>query len=340
MEPGRSDLIIPNKLKYYNYTYEYLAKNDPELRIFVPWIEHANLSKQVLQSIQIMTHDDRNQNLKKLKIIAPRKDFKQIDTDCTQAMIMPNVSSSYSSVTDGVVKHVEIKLGDIVPKPIQRSVIDYLKNNYDEEQWEKVNWLKGLTIFEAKQTNTLMSGKAKSRCGFHPPDMLNPDKVVSKAALWELFKNFPSYAKMYSAGELCQVTDGELDFIIDSINQGALQVKQKYESLSNDDLDEVAQLYQEVLVQDEKPSESIENYFKTFFDIKIEDLERDSIEYKWKKVMDLVVAQSFWSASIMVKWIQRTDSSNPNRELLSISFLDTDTRSCENLPKLAEKYRA
>lgn len=288
-----------------------------------------------------MTQDDRSVNLDKLKIIAPRKDFKQIDTEWTQAMIMPNVSSSFSRVSNGVVKHAEIKLGDIVPKPIQKSVKEYLRNNYDKEQLESINWLEGLTMFEAKQSNTLISGKAESICKFHPPDMLNPDKAVSKAALWDLFKNFPSYAKMYSEGEYWQVTEEELDFLIDAMNQGPLQVKQKYESLCNDDLDKIAELYEELLLEDKNPSESIENYFRTFYDTQVDELDQNSIEYKWKKVMNCVVAQSFWSMSMMIKWIERTNpSGNITRELLSIWLLDLDTRSCKNIPKLAPKYKS
>ena len=47
---------------------------------------------------------------------------------------MPNLSSFYSYSPDGDVKHIELKVGLIVERPIQKSVIDYLQHNYTDEQ--------------------------------------------------------------------------------------------------------------------------------------------------------------------------------------------------------------
>jgi hypothetical protein len=94
---------------------------------------------------------------------------------------MPNLSSFYSYSPDGDVKHIELKVGLIVERPIQKSVIEYLQNNYTDEQCESIRWLKGATRFSAKQASLIVKGKSKKYCSFNANDILNNDKEVVKS---------------------------------------------------------------------------------------------------------------------------------------------------------------
>lgn len=72
-----------------------------------------------------------------MKVIAPRKEFKDISVDDDGAAIctiMPNVFRASTDIKDGVIKQCELKFANIVPQPVQSSVMKFMKDNYTEEQ--------------------------------------------------------------------------------------------------------------------------------------------------------------------------------------------------------------
>ena len=94
--------------------------------------------------------------------------------------------------------------------------------------------------------------------------MTTGEKEAMKCCLGELFKNGSGYAKIFQGGEQFEIKDQDLVVIVDFLNQGILKQIEKYQSLDKSDLDEISELYQQIVVEDRNPKESILKYFESF----------------------------------------------------------------------------
>lgn len=328
-----------NKSEYWNYVYKYIWSKDQEFNKYLLPMDDIVLSTEVIESIQKSIYGDREKLKEQWRTSAPRKKFQGIDMELRHAIVSPNITSMYWEIPEGVVKHAELKIGNLVPSPMLQSTIDFLKDNYTEEEWEQVNWFEGVSTLCARQASIFVNGKVDRLCRFNPMELLSKNKDVRRTALFELFTNGGENAKIYQEGTEWEISDVDLDFLENVIAQGVLDARVKYESLNDNGFDEVAEMYDEVIAEDPHPSESMLKYFQNFFDVNLEDLEEDSIEYKWKWIMDLIVAESIKGSSIMIRWEQKLDgNNNVIQKLKEWKLIDLDTKKWTELKKKCKTY--
>lgn len=270
--------------------------------------------------------------IEEAKINYPLKTFQGVDTDLRYAIIMPNLSSEYCPSDKGKIKHVELKLGLVVPKPMQKSFLDHLEQTYSKEQCESVDWFKGKSRFTAKQASLVVDGKSTNVCNFNPYDVMSKDDEKIKASLDELFTNGSGYAKIFEEGKQYDITNSDMQHVIKFIKSGILDHIEKYQLVDQSDLDEITKLYQEVEAEDSDPKSHIMEYFESFMSHRTSDPDSkpedpDSIAYKWRRVLDWVVAETIKDSSMMIKWLE-TES---GVELLGIQIIDTDTKLCTKI---------
>lgn len=86
-----------------------------------------------------------------------------------------------------MVKHVELKLGQIVPKPVLGSFKSFLAKNYSAEQAESMRHFENVPIFTAKQMSIAYQGKSDVICNFKPFEVLTSDEQGLKENLREFF---------------------------------------------------------------------------------------------------------------------------------------------------------
>ena len=326
--------IIDDEMKYAKYFYNDLALKDPELRQYICTYEEATISNEVIDQITNSIKTDRDAMIAEARINYPLKTFQGIDTDLRYASIMQNLSSNFHTSTKGVVKHIELKLGLIVPKPIQSSFVEYLKETYSKEQCEKVKYFKNKSRFNAKQASLVLKGKSDTFWSFNPHIMTTGRKDAMVDTLEELFKNGSGYAKIFENGCQYEATDYDISTLVDFLNQGILKQIEKYQSLDMSDLDEITKLFQEVIVEDSNPKESIQNYFETFHERlnkKVSDPKL--VESKWRRILNWIVSETVKDSSIMIRWVEYKENDIPVQVLDSIKIIDIDTKLCTKLPE-------
>lgn len=152
--------VIPDEVEYSQLFDRYIAQKDPELAKYTLGFEEITLSHDVVASIEDHIMEARYAIIAEARIMYPTKTFQGIDKDLRFATVMENLSSSNSPCDDGVIKHAELKLGLIIPKPMQKSFIEYLKSTYTVEQCESTDYFKNRSRFTAKQATLVVTGKA------------------------------------------------------------------------------------------------------------------------------------------------------------------------------------
>lgn len=177
---------------------------------------------------------------------------------------------------------------------------------------------------------------------------------------WESsFKTGTGYAKVFIEGVQSVITENDLDALVYFLKLGVLKQIEKYQSIDKSDLDEIAAIFLGLMEIDEKPNRSIHDYFETFFETHFKDIknskeedESDSIKTKWKRVLDWVVAETTKDSSLMIKWVDCTNSSSSEAqdslnsssseacadpsskwELLDLKLIDLDTKLCTKIPE-------
>ena len=129
-------------------------------------------------------------------------------------------------------------------------------------------------------------------------------------------------------GNKCEITNKDLEVIVKFLQQGVLTQLQKYQSLDNSDFDEISLIYHKLIIEDPSPKESIQSYFEHFFEIQnksSDDLTKNQLESRWKRVLDWIAAESVKDSSIMIKWTE--DNFDPSiARLLDIKIIDIDTK--------------
>ena len=108
--------IIKDEIEYSNFFYKYIGCVDPTLRNYITKNIEIKLTPEIVSSINLGIKEDRWKMIEEAKINYPLKTFQGIDIDLRYATIMPNLGSEFWSDIKGVLKHVELKLGWIVPK--------------------------------------------------------------------------------------------------------------------------------------------------------------------------------------------------------------------------------
>lgn len=101
------------------FVYKHIALEDPELLRFIPICFEIKLSIEMIDAINSHIEYDRNLMIEEARKNYPLKTFQGIDTKLREASVMPNLSSSFCDSENGEVKHVELKVGLITPKPVQ-----------------------------------------------------------------------------------------------------------------------------------------------------------------------------------------------------------------------------
>lgn len=137
---------------------------------------------------------------------------------------------------------------------------------------------------------------------------------------------------MFKEGNYCAATEGDLDAIVEFINNGVLDQIKRFEEVDMSDLDEVSDMYIEASMEDAEPAQSVLNYFKNFSLTPTTFLDKDSLEYKWKRVMDWVVAETIKDCSIMIKWKEINEDGRIRPELIDLKLIDIDTKLCTKIP--------
>ena len=126
--------MIDEEAKYGKYFYDFIAMKDEEIKPFMLKYDEATLSNEVVDSIINSIKIDRDAMIAEARINYPLKTFQGIDTNLRYASVMQNLSSIFTKSSKGIVKHIELKLGLIVPKPMQRSFCYHLRDTYTREQ--------------------------------------------------------------------------------------------------------------------------------------------------------------------------------------------------------------
>mmetsp|Transcript_24981 Transcript_24981/g.24714 ORF Transcript_24981/g.24714 Transcript_24981/m.24714 type:complete len:151 (+) Transcript_24981:319-771(+) len=147
-------------MTYSQYFYDHIAKNDKDIKPFLCKYDEVILSTQAVESINAAIKEDRDKMIAEAHINYPLKTFQGIDTDLRYASVMANLGSRYSTSSKGVVKHVELKLGLIVPKPMQKSFTKHLNDTYSVEQLERTKWFRNKSRFNAKQASLKKQGRS------------------------------------------------------------------------------------------------------------------------------------------------------------------------------------
>mmetsp|Transcript_3384 Transcript_3384/g.2833 ORF Transcript_3384/g.2833 Transcript_3384/m.2833 type:complete len:99 (+) Transcript_3384:815-1111(+) len=96
--------------------------------------------------------------------------------------------------------------------------------------------------------------------------MTTGEKDDMKDTLVELFKNGSGYAKIFENGEQYEATEKDIEVLVDFLNQGIIKQIEKYQLLDQSDLDEISELFQQVITEDPSPKDSIYKYFESFHD--------------------------------------------------------------------------
>lgn len=178
--------IIPRIEEYEKYVYNYVAQKDEKLAKYTAYHFEIKLSNELISVINAHIEDARNKMIQEAKKNYPLKTFQGIDMDLKEAVVMPSLSSQYSSSEKGAVKHIELKLGLIVPKPHQHSFVEYVTKAYlnspsykeDKNLMSYINSnILGTPIsrFVAKQVSLVVNKKQKKVCWFDPYALLTND---------------------------------------------------------------------------------------------------------------------------------------------------------------------
>lgn len=319
--------VISDEIEYLKHFYNHIAMNDKEMLPFLCQYKEITLSTEIIDSINSAIRSDRDIMIAEAQINYPLKTFQGIDTDLRYACVMANLGSNYTVPSKGIVKHIELKLGLIVPKPMQSSFLKHLDETYSPDQCERMKWFKNKSRFNAKQANLKLRGKSDRFCSFNPHVMTSGEPEAMKSALQELFTNGTGYAKIFQGGEQYDITERDLEIIVEFLNQGLLKQIEKYQSLDESDLDEIADLYQQVITEDPDPKESIHRYFASFHSSEVEKSpDQKLVESQWKRVLDWIVSETVKDSSIMLRWVESTENDIPTHELDTIKIIDVDTK--------------
>ena len=148
------------------------------------------------------------------------------------------------------------------------------------------------------------------------------------------------------------MTEEDLNALIRFLDWGILEQIHKYQLVEQSELDEIERIYTEAINEDTSPKLSILKYFENFVDRQNNGywegvgMETETLEYKWKRVLDWVVAETIRDSSIMVKWVEypskqedeESASTGPltvlkqDIELLDLKIIDIDTKLCTKIP--------
>ena len=118
---GQWDQVNPRTIKTLAKRSKIRVSKDKEFQRFLADQREVRLSKELIDEILEAIRKDRDAMIEEAKINYPLKTFQGVDTDLRYAIIMPNLSSEYCPSDKGKIKHVELKLGLVVPKPMQKS---------------------------------------------------------------------------------------------------------------------------------------------------------------------------------------------------------------------------
>ena len=219
-----------------------------------------------------------------------------------------------------------------------------------------MNSFENISLFTAKQMSILFQGKSDLIWKYNPLKIVNTDEISLKENLLELFRNGTGYAKIFKGGIQYDITNDDLDILINFLKSGAIDQIYKYQAIDSSDIDEINEVLQELIKIDENPYESIKCYFETFFETHFIN-EKDSIDHitsnqeKWKQVMDWVVSETTKDSSLMIKWMDYSESihispqlpnssssransdshSTPLFDLIDVKLIDVDTKLCTKI---------